>query len=166
MRPDTDEYYLRQVEVVATKSTCVRRSVGCILVNKRGHNIGSGYNGVEAGAVHCNEWSVSGPNGRIYPYACKGAFLPSGQGLDECDALHAEMNALLQCRDVFEIWTCYVTDSPCVVCVKLLMGTSCQRVVFRRRYSHDEPARLKWLKRNNISNNVAREWIHLPGDGS
>jgi deoxycytidylate deaminase len=139
--------------------------------------LGTGRNGVESGAPHCNEqveinrfkvWSDSESRhiekiNFHTPHACAGAKMASGMGLDQCDAIHAEQNALLQCHDVFEIDTCYVTDSPCVHCVKLLMGTSCRRIVFRKRYAHDEPARLKWLKKNGNVQNVQREWIHIPG---
>lgn len=169
-RISTDEYYLQGAEWAATRGTCLRRQVGCILVNRRGHVIaGPCYNGVESGALHCNEeeWEYYDDRKRDvvikHPHACKGAFLPSGQGLDQCDAIHAEQNALLQCRNVFEIVTCYVTHSPCIHCVKLLMGTSCERIVFRHRYAHDEAASLKWLNSKYNAQNVHREWIHVPG---
>lgn len=168
MRPTRDEYFLTWAQHAATRGTCIRRQVGCVLINDRGHMIGSGYNGVEAGAPHCNYsikedgFTYTKLDTMAYPYACEGALLASGQGLEKCDAIHAEQNALLQCPDVFTIDTCYVTHSPCVWCVKLLLGTSCLRVVFRERYAHDEPARLKWLKNKYNSTNVAREWVHLP----
>lgn len=179
-RPTRDEYFLQWAVHASTRGTCYRRKVGCILINARGHVLGSGYNGVEAGANHCNEVEIVPPKKvwiqpfgetvqaayPIYPNACKGAFLASGTGLDECDAIHAEQNALLQCNNVFEIDTCYVTHSPCIHCVKLLMGTSCTRIVFREKYAHDEPARLKWLKRNNNVQNVQRKWIHIPGEAN
>jgi hypothetical protein len=40
--------------------------------------------------------------------------LPSGTGLDVCEAIHAEQNALLQCKDVEQIDTAYVTAMPCM----------------------------------------------------
>jgi hypothetical protein len=55
-----------------------------------------------------------------------------------------------------------------VHCVKLLMGTSCNRIVFRHQYAHDEAAREKWLKKNNQVDvhssipHILREWVHLP----
>jgi len=165
-RISKDEYYLQIASVAAQRSTCIRRSVGCVLINERGDIIATGRNGVESGAPHCNERQIIKmkdiPAYPLYPNACYGAFAQSGTQLDACDAIHAEQNALLRCGDVFSIHTCYVTHSPCVHCVKLLMGTSCIKIVFREKYAHDESSRLKWLKRNNNVQNVAqREWVHL-----
>ena len=156
-RPDKDTYFLRMAQLVASRSTCLRRSVGCVLVNERGHVLATGYNGVAAGMPHCNDRIVtellfdnapSSPEHTIveYPHACPGAQSPSGTNLDGCQAIHAEQNALLQCRDAFEIYTCYCTASPCLTCTKLLMNTSCKRIVFIEEYPHEE-ARILWQRK-------------------
>ncbi len=105
--------------LAAQRGTCPRRRVGCVLLNVKGHILSTGYNGVAAGLPHCGKGSM-----------CKGGTHPSGEGLDECQAIHAEQNALLQCRDVYDIHTAYVTTAPCVTCTKLLLNTSCQRIVY------------------------------------
>lgn len=128
MRPSKDAYFIAMARLVATRSTCARRTVGCVLVNARGHVLATGYNGVAAGLPHCND-----PSG---VHRCTGASAASGTNLDGCGAIHAEQNALLQCRDVFAIDTCYATTPPCVTCVKLLMNTSCRRIVFLGEYPH------------------------------
>ena len=128
-RESKDEYFLKLAELVATQSTCIRRAVGAVLTNKHGHVLATGYNGVPRGRPHCNEPSNGG-----HPYACPGAKATTGTKLEECDATHAEQNALLQCRDVETIETCYVTVSPCIHCIKLLMNTSCTRIVTRGIY--------------------------------
>lgn len=152
-RPSKDEYFIRMAELVATRSTCVRRAVGCVLVDRRGHVLATGYNGVAAGMPHCNEESISvtptlrgGERRTFYPNACPGACDGSGVGLESCEAIHAEDNALLQCPDPWAIDTVYVTVSPCVSCTKKLLNTSARRVVFRRPYAHDEAARELWLR--------------------
>jgi dCMP deaminase len=124
MRPDKDTYFLRMAFLCSERSTCPRRKVGCVLVNERGHVLATGYNGVPAGFKHC----IDSP--------CPGANAEPGQGLEKCEAIHAEQNALLQCKNVYDIHTAYCTDSPCVTCVKLLLNTSCKRIVFMRRYPH------------------------------
>ena len=123
--------------LIAERGTCARRKVGCILVNKRGHVLATGYNGVASGMAHCTE------------YPCRGATAPSGTGLDLCQALHAEQNALLQCRDVYDIDTAYCTASPCMTCVKLLLNTSCQRIVYLDEYPHPDAANL-WRATNRV----------------
>lgn len=149
MRPTKDQYFIQMAKLVSIRATCLRRSVGCVLTNERGHVLATGYNGVARGQPHCNE-KASGVSANFYPYACKGALRsdgkrwPSGKNLDACEAIHAEQNALLQCRDVFAIETCYTTHSPCITCVKLLMGTSCRRIIFAERYAHDELSKALW----------------------
>ncbi len=133
-------------ELTARRGTCLRRQVGCVLLNERGHVLSTGYNGVAAGVPHCNEqagghetgWDkvVAGPP--VYPHACPGAQAASGTNLDGCHALHAEQNALLQCRDVWTIHTAYVTASPCMTCTKLLLNTSCQVIIFKEAYPHNQ----------------------------
>jgi dCMP deaminase len=177
-RVSKDEWAMQLAAVTASRATCLRRSVGCVLTNERGHVLATGYNGVASGLPHCNHaQSKTNPNlwvvpeddspayfrkpehwerevVSVYPHACSGAHAPSGQGLDGCQAIHAEQNALLQCRDVYSIHTCYVTASPCVTCVKLLMNTGCRRIVFSEEYPHAESRRL-WMT------NPSREWVQL-----
>lgn len=161
-RPSKDAWCLSMAALVAQRSTCLRRAVGCVLVNARGHVLATGYNGVATGRPHCNEptgFNFIYANGvdasrpisgqatgevAVLGHACPGAQASSGIALDACQAVHAEQCALLQCHDVYQIATCYVTTSPCVTCTKLLMNTSCRRIVFNERYTHDEAARALW----------------------
>ena len=153
MRPDHDTYFIRMATLVATRATCLRRAVGAVLVNSRRHVLATGYNGVAAGRPHCNQHDPYEPVG--YPHACQGATAPSGQKLDECEAIHAEQNALLQCRDVFDIDTCYVTVSPCIHCTKLLLNTSCRRIVAASIY--DQRAASLWT-------DSGRELVVMPAE--
>lgn len=168
MRPSRDPWFLEQAAVVAKRSTCLRRSVGCVLVNARGHMVSTGYNGVASGLPHCNEPAVLrgliGLTSARYPNACPGAVAKSGTQLDACHAVHAEQNALLQCRDVYGVDTAYVTVSPCVSCVKLLLGTGCHRIVFAAAYSHDTAASLLWTS-STAPDGAKRSWVLLGGDG-
>ncbi len=133
---------MRVARVMSELSTCSRRRVGCVLVDKHSHIIGVGYNGVPAGRTHCTD------------VPCAGAIFTSGQGLDECEATHAEANALLQCKDVMAIETVYCTTSPCIQCVKFLMNTSAKKIVFSEAYPQDKP-RIMW-------EGVGRIWSHVP----
>lgn len=187
MRPTLDEYFLKMAQLVATRSTCLRRAVGCVMTNHRGHVLATGYNGVAAGAHHCNESVIrtftsvperdaelslfrkSGatvqacndppnvpltddpdPAIEIFPHACSSADAPSGEGLDKCEAIHAEQNALLQCRDAWAIHTCYVTTFPCMTCLKLLLNTSCSRIVYVENYAHPDAQRL-WRESGRVA---------------
>lgn len=146
IRPTRDEWAMGLAWVTATRGTCGRRKVGAILLDGRGHVLSTGYNGPAAGLPHCG---VEKEDDR-----CPGLGLPSGSGLDLCHAIHAEQNALLQCPNVYLIETCVVTVSPCITCTKLLLNTSCTRIVFADPYSHDSLAQDLWTK-------AGRCWIHL-----
>lgn len=162
-----DEWAIQLALTTAQRSTCCRRAVGAVLLNHAGHVLATGYNGVAAGQPHCNELGVRDTGRQFfgkpqviatldpkdpssYPYACAGAFSPSGTDLDACQAIHAEQNALLQCRDVREIHTCYCTASPCITCTKLLLNTGCLRIVFVEAYPHPAAGEL-WT-------GAGREW--------
>lgn len=148
-RPSLDKWALGIAGVVASRATCLRRAVGCVLLDGDGRVLATGYNGVAAGLPHCNKAQdrLVGLEkiGLWYPNACEGAMAPKGSGLDHCEAVHAEQNALLQCHDTGRIHTCAVTVSPCVNCAKLLLGTPCQRVVFLGASPHPEGLEL-WAK--------------------
>src|SRR5690606_13969960 len=86
---------------------------------------------------------------------CPGVGRPSGHGLDACQAIHAEQNALLQCADTQAIHTCYCTTSPCVHCTKLLLNTSSHRILFKENYSHARESEALWDK-------AGRLWFPAP----
>lgn len=136
-RPSIDEYFLTMAVVASTRGTCARRRVGCVLVNERNHIMATGYNGPSRGEAHC----IDAP--------CPGASMPSGTGLSTCESIHGEANALLQCRDVYSIKTVYCTTSPCVDCVKLLLNTSAQRIVFLEKYPHTQ-SEDRWIRNGRV----------------
>ncbi len=124
-RPTWDKYFSMMALVVASRSTCVRRKVGCVLVSEENRVIGTGYNGVARGLDHCID------------HPCPGANASSGQDLDGCEAIHAEVNALINCSDPFEIRYVFVTASPCISCTKLLMNTPCRKLFYIEKYTND-----------------------------
>lgn len=140
MRPNADAYFMEMVGLVSTRSTCVRRSVGCVLVDKRRHVLATGYNGPPSGTLHCNDvqvGSVATAKRLWFPHACPGADAKSGEDLDQCYAVHAEQNAILQCGDVNAIEVAYVTTFPCASCLKLLQNTSCHTITYVDSYNTD-----------------------------
>ena len=144
-RPSVPEWGLRFEEVVATRSTCLRRAVGCVLLDRRGNILATGHNGVPSGSPHCNERVLDpgvpfGDTGMAarkvtWPHACPGASLPSGEGLDLCEAIHAEQNCVMTCHAVGRIWMACATTSPCMTstvgsCPRVTSSSTCSR---RRR---------------------------------
>lgn len=137
-----DRVWLKVAIDISELSTCARRQVGAVFLDVHGNVQSTGYNGVAPESPHC----IDSP--------CPGANLPSGTGLDKCLAIHAEQNALMQCKSPKEIHTVYCTDSPCMHCLKMLSSTSARRIVFSRLYPHPE-GKLYW-------EGLGRVWCHLP----
>lgn len=157
-RPTRAEWAMMLAMVTATRGTCTRRQVGCVLLNNRGHVLSTGYNGPAAGTPHC----IDNP--------CIGSSFKSGTGLEACEAIHAEQNALLQCPDIYSIKTCCVTTSPCIHCVKLLMNTSCQEIFFLESYPGSQQSQKLWLSTNNSNKIGSRQrdriWTRMDLSGS
>lgn len=123
-RLDKDIWFMGIAQSVAKRSACLSRQVGCILVDKHDHIVAATYNGPPSGVEHCRQCHRK----------------ESGRDLYDCSAVHAEMNALLQCPDVNKIVTAYVTINPCMICARLLANTSCQTVVFDEVYTNQSYA--------------------------
>lgn len=154
-RPSLDRYLMALAEVAAKRTTCIRRGVGCVLADAGGRVLAIGYNGVASKMPHCNQpthpqtckalatGQIECADVPFYGNACAGHNLPPGQ--DSCEAVHAEQNALVQCRDPDAVAAAYVTLSPCKACAKLLLGTGCRRIVFLEE--HVDPfSRELWEK--------------------
>lgn len=131
VRPSRDATMMALARTIARRSTCPRREVGAVLTDAHGRVLSLAHNGVAMSEPHCSEG-----------HPCGGEGYQSGLGLIACRAIHAEQNALLFCLDVMRIDSCYVTSSPCSLCVRTLLNTSCRRVVFHETY--DVSALERW----------------------
>ena len=132
MRPSWDEYFVGIARQVATRSTCLRRSVGALIVRDK-RILSTGYNGAPRGLEHCD---VTG---------ClrEKLGIPSGQRQEICRGLHAEQNAIIQAAlhgVSVEGGTIYVTHQPCITCAKMIINSGIVRVVCASAYP-DELAR-------------------------
>ena len=125
-RPDWDTYFLRMAHLAASRATCIRRKVGCILVDSKNHVVSMGYNGVPTKFDHCMD-----------DVPCMGATAPSGTALDECWAVHAEVNAFLHLTSQDEL-TAYLTVCPCISCAKMICNSNVKRVVAMEWYAQPE----------------------------
>jgi dCMP deaminase len=144
MRPSWDEYFVEIARQVATRSTCLRRQVGAVIVRDK-RILCTGYNGPPRGLRHCDETG------------CLRAQLgiPSGQRLDICRALHAEQNAIIQAAlhgVSIEGAFIYVTHQPCFTCAKMIINAGIQRIVCASAYP-DELAR-EMLKEAGVTLDV------------
>lgn len=139
MRPTQDDTNMEIALAVAKRTTCARRSVGAVAVDEDGYVVGTGYNGQYSGSKHCNDGNP-----------CSGATSPSGTNIEGCQAIHAEQNLLLHCGDPRKIHTVYVTTSPCLSCLKLLLGTNAKRIVFLETYPGADVSAKLWMDSGRI----------------
>lgn len=137
-RVSREEYFLMMAVLASSRGTCVRRKTGCVLVDKKNRVIGTGYNGVPSGMTHCiDDGDTSSPIA-----LCPGHDAAPGEALDECFAVHAEMNAILRCSATHKIAVAYCTHTPCIHCMKLLLNTTCERIVCAERYPQEIAVRI------------------------
>jgi dCMP deaminase len=128
-RPTRDEYFMQMAKLAATRSTCLRRKVGAVIV-KDSHVLSTGYNGSPRGVSHCEE---------------KGCLrvlmnVPSGTRHELCRGVHAEQNAIIQAA-YFGVSvdgsTIYTTTYPCSMCAKILINAGIKEVVYSEGYVDD-----------------------------
>jgi dCMP deaminase len=123
---------MEMARLAATRSTCLRRKVGAVFVRDR-NLLASGYNGAPAGVAHCAETGC----------LRERAGIPSGERHEICRGLHAEQNGIIQAaRHGLSITgaTLYCTNSPCIICAKMLINVGVARIVCADGYP-DELAR-------------------------
>ncbi|NAS89481.1 cytidine deaminase [ANME-1 cluster archaeon AG-394-G21] len=128
-----DEYWMKIVNDVATRSTCLRRQIGALVV-KDNVIVSTGYNGAPKGFPHCLDVGCRRDKLNI----------ASGERHEECVGVHAEQNALLQAGRDAESATLYVNAYPCKICAKLIINAGIIKVVITGDYSDKEG--LEYLK--------------------
>ncbi len=125
-RPSWHEYFMDIATLVATRSTCLRRQVGAVLVRVK-RILSTGYNGAPSGVSHCLEVGCLREQLNI----------PSGQRQELCRAVHAEQNAIIQAA-LHGVSTngsvLYCTNQPCALCAKMLMNAGVKEILFKGAY--------------------------------
>jgi dCMP deaminase len=126
--------------LVAKRATCLRRSVGAVLVKDK-KILATGYNGAPSGLAHCSQTGCIREKMKI----------PSGERHELCRGLHAEQNVLLQAA-LYGVGTkdsvIYITNQPCVICAKMLINAGIREVVIGARYP--DPMAAQFLKAARI----------------
>ncbi|MCK4776849.1 MAG: cytidine/deoxycytidylate deaminase family protein [Actinomycetia bacterium] len=125
-RPSWEEYFMKIACEVATRSTCLRRKTGAVIVlNKR--ILTTGYNGAPHGLKHCSETGCLRENKKV----------SSGERHELCRGLHAEQNAIIQAAQhgvQIKGASIYTTHQPCVLCAKMLISAGIKEIVFANIY--------------------------------
>ncbi len=131
MRRDKTNYYLDIAEVVAKRSTCLRRQYGAVIV-KNDEVVSSGYNGAPRGRKNCIDL------GRCLRQENN---IKSGERYELCRSVHAEANACLSAGRKNCIGsTIYLTGLEfdkyakaecCIMCKRIIINAGIEKVVYR-----------------------------------
>lgn len=131
---------MKIAEDVSTRSTCIRRQVGAVIVKDK-RMLTTGYNGVPTGISHCTEKTCLRT---IYN-------VPSGERHELCRGLHAEQNAIIQAAYYgvsVKGATIYVTHQPCSICTKMLINSGIESFIYKSPYN--DPLAEEILKETGI----------------
>jgi len=129
-KPGWDTYFMDITQVVKRRSSCLRRQVASVIV-KEHQIISTGYNGTPSGIRNCNEGGC--------PRCASDA--PSGEQLGECICAHAEENAIVQAAYhgvALKGSALYCTDSPCLLCAKMIITAGIKEVVYETEYHYSQ----------------------------
>lgn len=125
-RPGWTSYFMSIASVVASRSTCLRRQVGAVIVRGR-QIVSTGYNGAPRGVRHCT----------VVGCLRKELGIPSGERHEICRGSHAEVNAIVQAAATgssTEGAELYCTHEPCSFCTKAIINAGIRRIVFAASY--------------------------------
>ena len=125
-RPSWDEYFMEMAELARTRTTCLRRGVGAVIV-KDNRILATGYNGVPVGMAHCAEAGC----------LREKLGVPSGERQEICRGLHAEQNAIIQAAkygiDIRDS-KIYITTQPCITCAKMCINAGIIEIIYANPY--------------------------------
>ena len=131
MRPDWDNYFLEIAKVVSSRSTCMRRKYGAVIVKDR-VIISTGYNGAPRGDANCIDTGICERKARN---------VPSGERYELCVAVHAEQNAIVNAPpDRMKGSTIYIAGfeddgtpangHPCLLCRRMIKNAQVKELVY------------------------------------
>lgn len=139
VRPSWDEYFMILAKIAATRSTCLSRPTGAVIVKDK-QIISTGYNGSMPGVKHCSE------EGFCYRRHSNSKDMTK---YDSCRSTHAEANAIAEAAkkgisvngaDI------YVTLYPCYVCTKLLASAGIKKIYFEFEYKFADGTETLWAE--------------------
>lgn len=114
-RPQISDTFIDLAYVWSKRGTCAKRKVGAVIVDAKGYQLSSGYNGQPRGEAHC---TIDAP--------CPAFTNPDLS----CNAIHAEVNALINCPKIDKAFAIYVTTKPCDKCMLSIRNSPIEYVYY------------------------------------
>ena len=140
-RISKDEYFMRIAEVASSRSTCIKRKVGAVLV-KDNHILSTGYNGAPSRFSHCT------------PETCVRKSLSPGEKPELCRGVHAEINCIIQAAihgtAIEGNTSLYTTTFPCMSCLKLLINAKIKRLIYKEEYNMENKIKIDLIKNSDL----------------
>jgi len=126
---------MRMAEELAKRSTCARLQVGTVVTDAMLQNVlAIGYNGNARGLPNRCDTSVPG----------------------QCGCIHSEVNALVKAPGSTRDKVVFVTNSPCVMCAKLMINSGVTHVFYRRAYR--DPSGVELLATAGVTPVLYDKW--------
>ncbi len=129
VRPGWEEYFMKITDIVAKRTTCLRRAVGAVLVKDK-RILTTGYNGAPSNLAHCRETGCLRETMNV----------ASGQRHELCRGVHAEQNAIIQAAFhgiSIKGSVLYCTTFPCSICAKMVINAGITQVIFESFYADE-----------------------------
>lgn len=127
-RPSWDSYFMSMAWIVASRSTCIAKKIGAVIVIDN-RVIATGYNGLPSKFDHCLE------TGKCI------RDIESCADASQSLAIHAEVNAIGQ-ASAYGIATkgstIYSTHQPCLNCLKAIVAAQIDRVVYQEPHKPND----------------------------
>jgi dCMP deaminase len=120
-RPSWDEYFMATAKLIASRSSCERLNVGCVIVTageRKNRVVAAGYNGYLPGTPHVSRVRDN----------------------HEQATVHAEQNAIADAArrgSSVDACTAYVTHFPCINCAKILAASGISEIKYHEDYAND-----------------------------
>ena len=126
-RPSWETYFMNITNLVAQRSTCLRRAVGAVLVKDK-RILSTGYNGAPANLKHCLEVGCMREQMGI----------ESGKMHELCRGIHAEQNAIIQAAYhgvSVKGAVVYCTNQPCSICARMIINAGIVKIYYQSGYA-------------------------------
>ena len=141
-RENIHQYFMNIAHAVKTRSTCIKRKVGAIIVKNK-KIISTGYNNPSTGLSNCNKDNCLLDNN----HKC-------------VRAIHSEVNAILQAPPDERIGaTMYVTTQPCANCQLAILNSGITRVI----YDEEHNPKFNWFENTHVQCNSLNEILAMKG---
>lgn len=149
------QYYINIAKQVASRSTCLRRHYGCVIV-KNDEIIATGYNGAARGETNCCD---------IYDVCPRSHMAHNSGDYSDCPAVHAEQNAMLSAaRQQMLGATMYLVGfdaetgehldevRPCPICARMIKNSGIKKLVYCEKTCIHEAYLANWKSSESITN--------------